>query len=84
MTERVRVDVAIVGGGIAGCSAAFHLRRNDFSVCLLEKGALGSQASGVNFGGVRQQGRHLAELPLARRARALWDDLNRLLGEDVE
>ena len=84
MTERVRVDVAIVGGGIAGCSAAFHLRRNGLSVCLLEKSALGSQASGVNFGGVRQQGRHFAELPLARRSRAIWRRLPELIGTDCE
>ena len=53
-------------------------------MAVLEKRLCGAGASGVNFGGVRQQGRHLAELPLARRARALWDDLNHLLGEDVE
>jgi sarcosine oxidase, subunit beta len=60
------------------------LREVGLSVAVLEKRLCGSGASGVNFGGVRQQGRHLAELPLARRARALWDDLSRKLGEDVE
>jgi len=84
VTERVDVDVAIVGGGIQGCSAALQLRRAGLSVCLMEKGALGSQASGVNFGGVRQQGRHLAELPLARRSRELWGRLRELVGTDCE
>jgi sarcosine oxidase subunit beta len=82
--ERLVVDVAIIGGGIAACAAAVALREAGLTVAVLEKRLCGAGASGVNFGGVRQQGRHLAELPLARRARALWDDLNRLLGEDVE
>ena len=77
-------DVAIVGGGIAGCSAALHLRQKGASVLLLERQFCGSQASGVNYGGVRQQGRHMAELPLARRSRALWSRLPALVGSDCE
>lgn len=84
MTEHLRVDVTIIGGGIAGCAAAAALRTAGLSVALLEKNLCGAGASGVNFGGVRQQGRHLAELPLARRARPLWDELNERLGEEVE
>jgi sarcosine oxidase subunit beta len=84
VTEHLRVDVTIVGGGIAGCAAAAALRTAGLSVALLEKNLCGAGASGVNFGGVRQQGRHLAELPLARRARPLWEGLNERLGEDVE
>ena len=84
MIERLVVDVAIIGGGTAACAAAVALREAGLTVAVLEKRLCGSGASGVNFGGVRQQGRHLAELPLARRARALWDDLSSKLGEDVE
>jgi glycine/D-amino acid oxidase-like deaminating enzyme len=82
--ERLAIDVAIIGGGTAACAAAVALREAGLTVAVLEKRRCGAGASGVNFGGVRQRGRHLAELPLARRARALWGDLNRLLGEDVE
>lgn len=78
------VDVAIVGGGLVGCSAALFLRQRGASVVLLERGTCGSQASGVNYGGVRQQGRHLAELPLARRSRAIWARLKDLIGTDGE
>ncbi len=84
MTEHLLVDVAIVGGGTAGCAAALHLRQHGLAVCLLEKGALGSQASGVNFGGVRQQGRDIAELPLSRRSHAVWGRLKELVGADCE
>jgi len=53
-------------------------------VILLERGLVGSQASGVNYGGVRQQGRHPAELPIAARARELWGRLPELAGSDSE
>ncbi len=45
-------DVIIIGGGIAGTSAAFHLAEHGRSVILLERGAIASEASGVNAGGI--------------------------------
>ncbi|CAN7609937.1 FAD-binding oxidoreductase [Phenylobacterium sp. LjRoot225] len=77
-------DVIIVGGGLMGASAAFFLRQRGRSVILLERGLVGQQASGVNFGNVRRQGRHLIQLPLANRARDIWGRLPELLGEDCE
>lgn len=77
-------DVLIQGGGGAGCSAALHLAQRGVRVILLERGQVGGQASGVNFGGVRQQGRHPAELPIARRSRELWGRLKDLVGTDAE
>ncbi len=84
MTERLSADVAIIGGGIAGCAAALALRKRGLSVVLMDKGFCGAGASGVNFGGVRRQGRSLVELPLATRSRAIWDRLPELVGEDGE
>ena len=84
VTERLAVDVAIVGGGIAACAAAAGAARaRDDAWRCSTSGACGAGASGVNFGGVRQQGRHLAELPLSRRAREIWPRLAALVGEDV-
>jgi sarcosine oxidase subunit beta len=77
-------DVLIQGGGGAGCSAAFHLAQRGVRVVLLERGLVGGQASGVNYGGVRQQGRHPAELPIARRSREIWGRLGALVGTDAE
>ena len=57
MSRTLRQDVAIIGGGLVGSSAALALRRMGFSVVLLDKGFCGAQASGVNYGGVRRQGR---------------------------
>jgi sarcosine oxidase subunit beta len=84
MSTRLTVDVAIIGGGTAACAAAVALREAGLSVAVLEKRRCGAGASGVNFGGVRQQGRDLAELPLSGRARPLWDTLDTRLGESVE
>ncbi|WP_421995840.1 NAD(P)/FAD-dependent oxidoreductase [Roseococcus sp.] len=77
-------EVLVIGGGGAGCSTALHLALRGARVVLLERGLVGSQASGANYGGVRQQGRHPAELPIARRSHAIWQDLPRLLGTDCE
>ncbi len=80
----VTSDVAIVGGGIHGCSTALHLRQRGATVVLFEAGLCGAGASGVNFGGVRQHGRDPDELPLAIRSRAIWAGLPALLGHDGE
>lgn len=41
--SRLVVDVIVIGGGIIGCSAAFHLgRRKGTRVLVIEKGPLGS------------------------------------------
>ncbi len=77
-------DVLVIGGGIVGASAAYFLRHRGRSVTLLEAGLAGQQASGVNFGNVRRQGRALEQLPLANRASPIWRRLRDLLGEDVE
>ncbi len=46
----VDCDVAVVGGGLAGLSAAIDLRRSGFSVTLLEAREIGFGASGRNGG----------------------------------
>jgi gamma-glutamylputrescine oxidase len=50
LTGRVRADVAIVGGGYTGLSAALALAEAGVDVALVEAGAVGSGASGVNGG----------------------------------
>ena len=67
-----------------GAATAFFLCKRGRSVTLLEQGLVGQQASGVNFGNVRRQGRFLPQLPLANRSRSVWGRLGELLGEDVE
>ena len=45
-----KVDVAIVGGGFTGCSAALHLARKGMRVILLEAKEIGWGGSGRNAG----------------------------------
>lgn len=79
-----KADAVIVGGGIMGASAAFFLRQRGMSVILLERGLIGQQASGVNFGNTRRMGRPLEQLPLSNRARETWLKFKELFGADVE
>ncbi|AQQ22675.1 NAD(P)/FAD-dependent oxidoreductase [Burkholderia cenocepacia] len=84
MSEIRHYDVAIVGGGLVGASAALALTRRGLRVGLFERRDCGAQASGVNYGGVRCQGRPAEQLPLALRARRIWDRLPELIGIDGE
>jgi sarcosine oxidase subunit beta len=79
-----QTDVVVIGGGISGAAAAYELARSGAKVALLEKGQLASMASGWTLAGVRQSGRHPAELPLAQAAVARWAELARELDADVE
>ncbi|MCX4163867.1 MULTISPECIES: FAD-binding oxidoreductase [Paraburkholderia] len=83
MTAR-ETDVLVIGGGIMGTSTAFFLRRRNRSVIVLERGLTGQQASGVNFGGIRRQGRTMPQLALANRALHTWQHSAALLDEDIE
>ena len=84
MSDARHYDVAIVGGGLVGASAALALTRRGLRVGLFERRDCGAQASGVNYGGVRCQGRPAEQLPLALRARRIWDRLPELIGIDGE
>lgn len=82
--QRLATDVVIVGGGIVGSSAALALRQRGVNVVLLERDLCGSRSSGVNYGGVRRQGRPVSQLPLAQRAHTIWARLPQLIGTTGE
>ncbi len=80
----LRTPVAIIGGGLMGCWTALMLRRRGVDCVVLEKGAVGAQASGVNYGNLRLQGRYRGQIPLAIRAHEIWERLSDFVGEDCE
>ena len=80
----MKTEIIIIGGGIAGCSAAYFLSKGGHKVTLLErKPGVGLEASGVNCCGVRQQGRKRM-LPMAMESVRIWKTLAEELGSDVE
>jgi glycine/D-amino acid oxidase-like deaminating enzyme len=78
-----KVDVVVIGGGIIGSCTALALAEQGISVALCEKGLIGGEQSGRNWGWVRQMGRDPAELPLAMESLARWKEMNERIGEDT-
>jgi len=63
----LHVDVAIVGSGITGLSAALHLARGGRDVAVLERDALGIGASSRNAGYVGRAFKHMFGKLLRKR-----------------
>lgn len=94
----VHADVLVVGGGIAGCAAAYNLAHAGADVLLVEQYDLNTQASGRNAGSLHGQIQHepflqlgedwarsfLPALNMLADSLALWDDLSTELGVDLE
>ncbi len=77
-------EVIVVGGGITGCATAYELSKRGVRVTLLEREQVHAMGSGWTLAGVRQSGRHSAELPIAREAIRRWETLSEELDADVE
>jgi sarcosine oxidase subunit beta len=54
--ETTATEILVIGGGIAGASAAYHLAGHGHRVTVLERGDIASGASGVNMGGIDSLG----------------------------
>ena len=68
-------DAVVIGAGISGAATAYQLAKDGLDVVLLDRFSPAAMASGWTLAGVRQSGRHAAELPLARAAVAIWETL---------
>jgi gamma-glutamylputrescine oxidase len=87
----IDVDLAVVGAGCTGLSAALHAAERGLSVAVLEGGKVGWGASGRNGGqiipGLRKGAVELVEAFGPGRARALFDlalEARALVGDLIE
>ena len=83
-------EVVIVGGGVIGCSIAYHLARQNVDVLLLERQRVGREASWASAG-ILTHGNPRSRRPnqqLAAESRALFtplcEELRELTGVDPE
>ena len=65
------MDLIVIGGGLMGTAATFFLARRGLKVALIERDRVGTGATVASFGNIRRTGRHLPQMPLAHRSRAL-------------
>ena len=91
-------DVLVVGGGITGCSTAWHLAGYGASVVLLEQFDLNTQASGRNAGSLHGQIQYASfkefgegwargfrpALRFLSRSLEMWKGLSDVLQTDLE
>jgi sarcosine oxidase, subunit beta len=83
----IEAEVVIVGGGITGCSAAFHLASHGRRVVLLERGDIASAASGQNMGGIDSYGWGDApdlQMHLTAGSLDIFEAVQADLGQDIE
>ena len=77
--EKIEVDIVVVGGGIAGHSAAYWLQKEDptLRIAVVEKHHLGDGATGRNAGfitcGSVEHFNRLVETHGVEKAKEIWD-----------
>lgn len=78
-----KTSVVVIGGGIAGVSAALYLAQWGIPVTLCEKGHVAAEQSSRNWGWIRKQGRKAAEMPLMLKTMELWLEIASSVDSDI-
>jgi sarcosine oxidase subunit beta len=76
-------DVVVIGGGVIGASAAFHLAEAGVDVVLVERAQLGSGSTRRAAGGVRTQFSDALNVEIAKRSLAAFRDFGRRPGWEI-
>jgi sarcosine oxidase subunit beta len=76
--------VVVIGGGVIGVSAAFHLAEAGVEVALVERAQLGSGSTRRAAGGVRAQFSDALNIQIAHRSLAAFRDFGRRPGWEID
>src|SRR5688500_670783 len=80
-----RASVVVVGGGVVGLSAAYHLAWAGVQdVLLLERDELGSGSTCRAAGGVRAQFSDAVNIELGLRSLKTFETFEREFGQDID
>ncbi|MDQ0215499.1 glycine oxidase [Oikeobacillus pervagus] len=84
-------DILVIGGGVIGCSIAYHLAKKGHRIAIVERGELGQEASSAAGGMLGSQNEFDEEhplFPLAQKSRQMYPnlqaELKELTGIDIE
>jgi sarcosine oxidase, subunit beta len=77
-------SVVIIGGGVMGTSAAFHLAEAGVDVVLVERGELGSGSTSRAAGGVRAQFSDALNIQIAQRSLVAFREFARRPGWEID
>ena len=77
-------DIVVIGAGVSGLSSAWFLARAGKDVVVIEKGTVGSEASGRNGGMISERVDEPPLIPMALESLNLWPTLDDELGYPIE
>jgi sarcosine oxidase, subunit beta len=77
-------DVVIIGGGVMGASAAFHMAEAGLDVVLLERGDLAGGSTSKAAGGIRANFSDRRNIALGQRSLELFGDFPNRPGQEID
>ena len=77
-------DVVVIGGGVSGLTSAYFLAKAGKDVVVVEKGAVGGEASGRNGGMISERVDEPPMIPMAVESLKIWPTLDDELGYPTE